>query len=189
MSRLRVDELYDRAKTGTPHVMITPALNDDSKNAANTEWCQNELGDRVASQSEVEAGTSTSKFLTPENLQYSALATGGFNALSIAAVGGYDPTGQTGTFSMNFEDGDTFTPTRNEVGSVALVMTTGMANANYVVLAIAIGTTEVKQINVELENTTTTSFTLTTENDSGVNVDSEVRFVIIGQRAEEVVDD
>ncbi|MDB4507389.1 hypothetical protein N9064_00705 [bacterium] len=193
MSRVWVDEIKDRAGTGTPVLTNTPASSDDSAKVTTTAWIRDHVDSRAADQATVEAATSTTDYLTPENIQYSPSITnledntalGALNS-SVASMFSFDGSGASGVTSVIWEEGNTHSISKNETGSYTVTLSNAMSDATKyfvdITLAVPSGTTSLKSYTIQAP--TTTTFTIVIDSDDGVNVDvADIRVKITGKLA------
>jgi len=198
MSVLRVDTIYNRAKTASPAIGVRPDLNDDSTKAVDSGWVQLELddlltqtrtvsGDWTFSGTTIISGDTTISGSTTLSGDTTISGTPTFSGLPIfpVSMGVYTTVGKsTGSFAMTYESGNTHSPSKNETGSTTFTLTFAMSDVNqYVVLANAYGVSEDVQPNCEITINSASSFTIVVEKDSGANVDAEVRFMVFGVKA------
>lgn len=193
MSRLWVDEIKDRAGTGTPVLTNTPASSDDSAKVTTTAWIRDHVDSKGADQATVEAATSTTEFLTPENIQYSPsitdletnTAAGALNS-SVASMFSFNGSGALGATGVIWEEGNTHSIYKNETGSYRITLANAMFDATKyfvdVTLAVPSGTTSLKSYTIQAP--TTTTFGIVIDSDDGANVNvSDIRVKITGKLA------
>ena len=184
MSEQRVNKIA--AFNGTsPSTGITPTAGDNSTQLATTEFVAAKVtNDLAAAQTISGDKTFTGDVdLSDATLTMPPSLTWGLPIFP-SSMGIYDSTGQTGTFAMTYQSGNTFTASRNETGSVTLTLTDPMSSASsFVVLPVAAWKSEVQQLSVSIQYISASQFTIVVEADDGVNVDTEVRFMIFGNKA------
>ena len=185
MSEQRVNKIASFNGTA-PTTGITPSLGDSSTQVATTEFVRGEIDSEYAKDLTFSGDVtftgdvdfSDANVTLPEDTTFGA-------PIFPVAMGVYNTAGKpVGSISLIYQAGITMSADKNETGSTTINLSEPMSGSStFTVLPVAAWLAEVQQLSVSIQYHTAASFTIVVEADNGVNVDTEVRFMIFGQKA------
>lgn len=187
MSTLRVDTIYNRAKTTSSTAGVKPPLNDDTTLIPSTAWVQDEVDDlltqdRTVSGDWILSGDTT---ITGELDLSSVTALSFPSPIFPIAMGNYDTRNKpNGALVLTYQAGISMTANKNETGSVTFTLASPLTSASqYTVLPIVHDAGSDVQPSCRVFVNSASAFSIVSEMDTGTNIDAEVRFLVFGKKA------
>jgi hypothetical protein len=187
MSTLRVDTIYNRARTISSNVGVKPPLNDDTTLIPSTAWVQDEL-DSLLTQDRTVSGDWTlsgDTAITGELDLSSATSLSFPSTIFPIAMGNYDTRSKpNGALALTYQAGVSMTAVKNEVGSATFTLVSPTTSASqFTVLPIVHAAGDDVQPSCRVFIHSASSFSIVSEMDAGTNLDAEVRFLVFGKLA------